>query len=134
MRPGTTGSPIMIDSFSTYNALQYRRSPERKRYDMGMVSRHILSIMLLRLMGVSASLSLILLAQSSVTVVGIIEDASGAVVPSATVVVINERTGERVSVITDGEGRFTFLRLSVGHYRLSSSHPGFRQFVTEEMV
>src|SRR5690242_15413620 len=90
--------------------------------------------MLLRLIGLSASFSLLLLGQSSGTVVGTVGDASGAVVPSATVVVINERTGERASVITDGEGRFTFPRLSVGHYRLSASHPGFRQFVTEGMA
>jgi len=66
--------------------------------------------MLLRLMDLSASLSVILLAQWSGMVVGIVDDASGAVVPTATVIVVNQGTGERASVITDGQGvsRFRF--------------------------
>jgi outer membrane receptor protein involved in Fe transport len=73
----------------------------------------------------------ILLAQSTATLVGTVEDSSGAVVPGAVVLVINEATGERASINTDNAGRFTFPRLPVGNYRLSAVQPGFRQFLTE---
>jgi outer membrane receptor protein involved in Fe transport len=73
----------------------------------------------------------VLLAQSTATLVGTVQDSSGALVPGASVRVTNEGTGFEWSVTTDSNGRFLFPRLPVGSYRLAASREGFRQFVTE---
>lgn len=70
-------------------------------------------------------------AQSTGTIVGTVEDSSGAVVPGASVRVTGTATGLQTSTLTDDAGRFSFPRLPVGTYRLEASREGFRQFVSE---
>ena len=46
-------------------------------------------------------------AQTEGRFVGVVLDQSGAVVPGATVLVKNERTGEQRTVLSNAEGRYT---------------------------
>jgi hypothetical protein len=59
----------------------------------------------------------------------VVQDPTGAVVPSAAVVVVNERTGNRVAATTDGHGVFVFPSLPPGEYKLTIEALGFRKAV-----
>ena len=50
-------------------------------------------------------------AQAEGRFVGVVLDPSGAVIPGATVVVKNERTGEERTVTSNGEGRYIVANL-----------------------
>ena len=47
---------------------------------------------------------------------GTITDASGAVIPSATVTATNEETSQTRSVAADSEGKYLIANLSAGNY------------------
>src|SRR3954454_774374 len=67
-----------------------------------------------------------LYAQGNASVVGVVSDSSGAVVPMALVTINNEDTGLRQTATTDTEGRYNFPRLVIGNYAISVSATGFK--------
>jgi carboxypeptidase family protein/TonB-dependent receptor-like protein len=67
-----------------------------------------------------------LFAQSTATIRGTVTDASGAVVPSATVTVQNEATGLARTMTTNTTGAYEFPALPIGRYRLDIKAPGMR--------
>lgn len=70
-------------------------------------------------------------AQGTGTVVGAVQDASGAVVPGAEVSLINDRTAVERSASSDEQGRFQFPGMPVGNYHVESALSGFSRFVSE---
>jgi hypothetical protein len=68
---------------------------------------------------------------SSATLGGRVEDAGGAAVSGAPVVVTNLDTGQSLTAASDGEGRYRFVYLPVGPYRLRAEHAGFAVFSKE---
>src|ERR1035438_10201485 len=64
------------------------------------------------------------------TIGGFVKDASGAVVPGATVVLTNEATGEAHQATSDSQGRYTVTNLTAGSYTLSAEVKGFKKYVT----
>jgi len=74
---------------------------------------------------VCASLSVV--AQSPKgEIAGIVRDATGAVVPNAEVVAVNQNTGEIRTAQTGADGQYTLPLMPVGIYRLTTGKPGFR--------
>lgn len=67
------------------------------------------------------------------TVVGTVEDQSGAAVPSATVTLTSKGTGLTLTGTGDSEGRFTFNNVLAGNYTLSVKATGFKP-LTESNV
>jgi hypothetical protein len=59
------------------------------------------------------------------TVLGTVQDDSGASVPDAVIVVKNLGTGEERTLKSDGNGAFDFSNLQVGHYSISITRDGF---------
>ena len=59
------------------------------------------------------------------TIQGTVKDVSGAVVPNASVVVMNEGTKRSYRLVSSGLGEYAAPALPVGHYRVTSSAPGF---------
>jgi hypothetical protein len=86
----------------------------------------------LGLMPGSAILALLLLTASlysqtpTATVLGSVEDASGARIASATVKIRNAGAGEAREVASDGHGEFTAAQLPPGQYDISIEKTGFR--------
>ncbi|HEX8281976.1 MAG TPA: TonB-dependent receptor [Pyrinomonadaceae bacterium] len=68
---------------------------------------------------------------TSATLGGRVEDAGGAAVGGATVVVANLDTGGRLTAVSDEEGRYRFAYLPVGAYRLRAERPGFAAYSKE---
>jgi len=58
-------------------------------------------------------------------VVGTITDANGAIVPNATIVITNEKTGEARTVTTNGEGNYIITSLKPSYYTIKISGSGF---------
>jgi carboxypeptidase family protein len=65
-------------------------------------------------------------AQLTAQLTGGIRDASGAVVPGASIVVVNEGTGIKWEAKSNQDGIFTVPLLQPGNYRVSVQAPGFR--------
>jgi hypothetical protein len=62
------------------------------------------------------------------SVSGTVTDASGSVLPGATVTVTNPSTGFTQSITTDAKGFYSFLSLAVGTYDLQITSPSFREY------
>ena len=84
----------------------------------------------MRLRPIHAALILVLLIapllcaqDGSTSLQGIVEDASGARIPSAEVVVTDSSRGLRLQGTTDGQGNFTFGMLPPGRYDVTASAP-----------
>jgi hypothetical protein len=65
-------------------------------------------------------------AQLTGQITGTIQDASGAVVPSATITVVNESTGIRREAQTNADGFYTVPLLQPGNYQVNVQASGFR--------
>jgi len=64
---------------------------------------------------------------------GQVEDASGAVVPNATVTLRNLTTGVERRTVTDSQGRFVVSGLAVGEYQVKVDAAGFRTEVVDRV-
>ena len=59
------------------------------------------------------------------SIVGVVQDPSGAVVPGAQVTLLNTDQGITLNTTTSGAGEYTFSPVRIGHYSVSASAPGF---------
>ncbi len=73
-------------------------------------------------------------AQTTGTILGTVEDQSGAVIPGALVTVTNLATGLERSVKTDDNGNYNFTLLPVGIYRVKCEKEGFKTAVKNNVV
>src|SRR5688500_14688131 len=60
---------------------------------------------------------------------GTVQDATGALVPGATVTARNVETGASRTVVTDAAGRYTLSQLSIGAYEFTVELQGFQTLV-----
>jgi hypothetical protein len=65
---------------------------------------------------------------------GTVKDASGAVVPKATVSITNSATGVRLTLTTDDKGVYSFLEVQVGGYELEITANGFKPYQRNGIV
>src|SRR5580692_11797601 len=88
---------------------------------------------LLRVVGVLACLSgPVTWAQVSMGAIsGTVKDSSGALLPGAKILILNEQTGISRTIETDSEGRYSAPALSLGNYRVTGSHQGFETEVRD---
>ena len=63
------------------------------------------------------------------TILGTVQDETGAVLPGAEVVVTHVDMGRSRTVISDDEGRYQVTNLNLGHYEIEASLPGFQTAV-----
>ena len=78
------------------------------------------------LFAVLLSCTLVLRAQDSSSLTGVVTDPTGAVITDATVVLSNSHTGIRLADKTNSEGTYHFLNVPPGQgYTEIISHPGF---------
>jgi hypothetical protein len=68
------------------------------------------------------------------TILGNVHDSSGAVIPGATVTLINSGTSSKRESASDGSGNFTFSNIDVGKYSLEVTASGFEKFSVPEIV
>ncbi len=77
----------------------------------------------------------LLFAQSTQgTILGTVKDPSGAVIPNATVIVIDTDTGAAKTTTTSATGNYQFFSLLQGHYRVDVSATGFKNEVLANLT
>src|SRR5688572_31036092 len=59
---------------------------------------------------------------------GIVTDSTGAVVPGVEIEVISEDTGNRLSAVSDQQGRYLAPRVPPGRWRVTAKLTGFRGY------
>ena len=62
------------------------------------------------------------------SIVGTVSDATGAVLPKASVTVTNTGTDEKRTATTDGQGNYEVLSLPRGEYKIDVDAGGFKHF------
>jgi hypothetical protein len=90
--------------------------PNRKRLCLSIVSTAVLF-----LLAIPAVAQL-----PTATILGVAKDASGGVLPNATVTVTNVDTGLTRTVKTTDDGEFRLPELPVGRYEVKGEHAGFK--------
>ena len=70
-------------------------------------------------------LSLSVSAQTTASLQGTVRDASGAVLPGASVTATNNATGLSRSTVTSDSGTYAFVQLPVGDYTVTAEQKGF---------
>src|SRR6185436_5276323 len=70
---------------------------------------------------------------NNASLTGLVTDATGAVVPNASVKVKNKATDLETTTTTDSSGYYTFASLPVGTYTVTVELPGFKKAVHENI-
>jgi len=65
---------------------------------------------------------------------GFVRDASGSVIPGASVVATNQGNGEQHRMITNETGYYVFPSLPVGTYSIAAELAGFKKFVQTDVT
>src|SRR5262245_33830645 len=65
---------------------------------------------------------------------GLVQDQSGAVIPGVTVTAMNEGTNITTESVTNETGRYVFVTLAPGSYRIQAELPGFKRAVRGGVV
>ncbi len=86
-----------------------------------------------RLYLVSSCLAVAVFGQGLASVSGTTKDPSGAVVPGATVVLVNADTGAQRNSAADAQGRYSFSQVQPGTYRFTAKAPGFNDVTIEDV-
>ena len=115
--------------------LNLRRSYMRLRFTsrIGQAAKFTtIAVILLILLAVSSTSS----AQTAVTggLNGVVTDSTGAVVPGATVTIVNTATGDTRVLTTNAAGRYTAPFLKPGAYTVSASAQGLQSSTTSAQI
>jgi Carboxypeptidase regulatory-like domain len=75
-------------------------------------------------------------AQGRITgqIVGTVKDASGAVVPKADLILIDNGTGATVETKSGADGNFVFPNLQPGRYQITATFQGFQPVTIQQVV
>jgi hypothetical protein len=92
----------------------------------GRLARTAFSILII--LGLLVPSTLLAQLVPTATLTGAVTDSTGAVIPSATVQIINTATGVAQGTTSDAQGRFLFSFLQVGAYQLNVSAKGFNKY------
>jgi hypothetical protein len=69
------------------------------------------------------------------TIAGVVQDASGAVLPGVTVTITSQERGFVRTTVTDENGRYFFASTSIGNYKIEATLSGFAPMVlTDNLV
>lgn len=93
----------------------------------------VVSLMLL-FVGLSATTSVFAQTSNTGTVTGVVQDEKGAVVPGASVKLVNLGTNAERNVATSSDGIYEITQLVPGNYRLEIQATGFSKYVQEPVV
>src|SRR5688572_19343051 len=68
------------------------------------------------------------------SLLGVVQDSSGATVPNVTVSATNTQTNQRVEAKSATDGQYLLTPLPPGSYRMEANASGFKRFVREGIV
>ena len=65
---------------------------------------------------------------------GTVTDSTGAVIPNASVTILDKETNQSQTVKTDGSGTYTFNRLAPASYTVTVEAPGFAKRIIDDVT
>jgi len=95
----------------------------------GLAGRNLMLLMVLAVGWVFLAETGLLAQTPTGSVTGLVTDQSGAVVPGATLTLVNTDTGISSTSQTDSNGYYTFTLIPPGNYRMSVEKVGFQTIV-----
>ena len=104
------------------------RAMLNSRVDRRPLSRRAAAVLLIALMGISTLVAGFAAAQGFASLAGAIVDPTDAVLPDVTLVLTNDASGAKYELRSDRTGRYEFVGLPPGGYRLEARIPGFAAF------
>lgn len=100
----------------------------QRRFNLGFIGLLVLSLLI-------AGTNCQAVAQSvGGTLRGTVKDASGGVVPGATVTALNEATGAKSETITSTAGLYSFPNVLAGSYTVTVELQGFKKFIRKSVT
>lgn len=93
----------------------------------------VVSLMLL-FVGLTATTSVFAQTSNTGTVTGVVQDEKGAVLPGASVKLVNLGTNAERTAVTSASGTYEITQLVPGNYRLEIQATGFSKYVQEPVV
>src|SRR5262245_35618138 len=124
---GTTSSNLCFLGYPG-SCRAFRESIGRA-WEEAMKTRTLHGLLLLAFVhaAVVAALSVASLAQITTTGIrGIVRDQSGAVIPNATIKLVDNSTGVERATVSSSDGGFLFPNLQFGSYKLTVAAAGFQ--------
>ncbi len=100
-----------------HSSLKYR-SPKQKSFRLAANA----------VLALSMAAAPLLAQNTTADVTGVVTDASGAIVPNATIVLTDVNTHEQRTITSGSGGEFTFTLLKPSTYSLSATATGFKTF------
>lgn len=91
--------------------------------------RQIFSLVGVSLLTVAAAFA----QQGTTSLNGVVTDPSGAVIPKATINIVNVSTGAQRQDSSDSQGRYNFQQLVPGPYKVSATAPGFGELIIPQI-
>lgn len=85
-------------------------------------------------MFLAALLAASLWAAPTGSIKGYVRDATGAVIPNASVTLVNDNTGVQQKSVSDSAGLYQFLDLNPGKYTVSATVQGFRTTQVKDLT
>src|SRR5260370_11534964 len=64
---------------------------------------------------------------------GTVSDPTGAVIPNATITIVNVKTGAQREATADSQGRYTMAQLTPGTYKLTAKASGFADVIVNNV-
>src|SRR6267143_1927603 len=98
----------------------------RKGTRLHVLGRFVTAIVVLIALGTTC---LVFAQTSTATIVGVVRDTSGALVPGVSISVKHIDTGQTRDAISNESGGYNMPLLPVGAYELTTTMPGFKQAV-----
>ena len=86
------------------------------------------------LLGALLPVSSVLAQVDSGAVVGVVRDASGALIPSSTVTLTSQDSGQVVTAHTNSSGEYTFSPVKIGVYTVTVESSGFSRFEHKDVT
>ncbi|HEV2136001.1 MAG TPA: TonB-dependent receptor [Terracidiphilus sp.] len=129
-----TATQVTDNSQPINNALTaQQRHPGYARCMRTLKIRHIVPLL--------TSVLLLVFGQNAIhaqydtgTLVGVIQDSSGAVIPGATINVLNKATGAIFTTTSGSQGEYEAPSLHTGIYKISAVHEGFSTAVADNVT
>src|SRR2546427_12190120 len=88
--------------------------------------RFVTAIVVLIALGTTC---LVLAQTSTATILGVVRDASGALIPGVSITVKHTESGQTRTVVSTERGGYNVQLLPVGAYEITTTRPGFKQQV-----
>ena len=68
------------------------------------------------------------------SILGVVQDSTGAIIPNADVIVLNTQTGATAHLKSDQNGNYVAPVLQLGQYRVTATASGFKQTVVDHIT